>query len=195
MRKKMKQRLRQMFPLDPDGKTFIIEAWLDNYDDIFNEWDPAPFKRRDIDPDLVDFLEACGEDIPLKYPVSIRFMIKPQVRNKAQEASFVAGIHNYFRFSKQSVRKKLSETNRRILLYTLIAIAFLVIAIASNQVETENLLVKTAVEGLFIGGWVFLWNAIETVFFDARDIRFRYKFLERFHLADITFVDEPPGKK
>lgn len=58
-----------MYLIDQVSHAYMIEVALDQYTDIFSEWDPAPFKRRDLDSDLKLYLEECSEEIPFKYPI------------------------------------------------------------------------------------------------------------------------------
>ena len=44
----------------------IIDIALEDYHEFFHEWDNASFRKRDIHPELAQFLDLCSEDIPLK---------------------------------------------------------------------------------------------------------------------------------
>ena len=63
----------------------MIEVSLTDYSDIFNGWDPSPVRRRDLDPDLVEFMEHCAADIPLNYPLELQFYVPTEVRDEEKE--------------------------------------------------------------------------------------------------------------
>jgi hypothetical protein len=65
----------EVYALDKSTNRYMIEIALDRYEDIFNEWDPAPFKRREIDADLELYLEGSAEEIPSRYPIELFFMV------------------------------------------------------------------------------------------------------------------------
>jgi len=44
---------------------FIMSVAIEKYVDIFNELDPAPFRKRDLDSDHRAYLEESSLDIPL----------------------------------------------------------------------------------------------------------------------------------
>ena len=67
--------LEGIYEKDQATSAFIIATAIERYTDIFNELDPAPFKKRDIDQDLRVFLEDCSADIPLKYNVILQFNV------------------------------------------------------------------------------------------------------------------------
>ncbi len=52
--------LEKIYERDKATGAYIISVAIDKYTDIFNEWDPAPFRKRDIDQDLRYFLEDCS---------------------------------------------------------------------------------------------------------------------------------------
>ena len=60
---------------NPDTGRIIIDIALDNYLEFFHEWDNSIFKKRDINPELAEFLDLCSEDIPLRKKLEIVFSI------------------------------------------------------------------------------------------------------------------------
>ena len=40
---------------DPTSGRVIIQISLDDYDDVFDDWDSSPFKMRDIEDEFLDF--------------------------------------------------------------------------------------------------------------------------------------------
>jgi hypothetical protein len=63
----------EIYEREQATNAFIIATATERYTDIFNELDPAPFKKRDINQDLRVFLEDWPADIPLKYNVILQF--------------------------------------------------------------------------------------------------------------------------
>lgn len=182
--------LKHLYLQDEIDGTFIIEVSLDGYEDIFNEWDPAPFKRRDLDPDLIYFLEDCSDDIPLRYPIRIRFEMPGDLRIEEKEQRITLGIRNYFRFRKNSIQKDIDQLRKRIIIYTVMSFGFLLSATLSSGMADKNILIQTGIEGLFIGGWVFLWEAISLIFFSMRDKQVEYRKAERFRGSEYIFLNQ-----
>ena len=56
----------ETYKIDQVTNLHMIEVAIAQYTDIFNEWDPAPFKRRSLDPDLQSYLEEGSDEIPSK---------------------------------------------------------------------------------------------------------------------------------
>lgn len=90
-----------------ETKAFIIEVSIDNYNDVFNGWDPSPIKRRYLNPDLVGSIEDCSDDISLKYNVELHFFLPQQEFNENKEHLTETGIKNSSKFFIHFVKKEL----------------------------------------------------------------------------------------
>ncbi len=64
--------LEKIYEKDSATGTFVIAAALERSSDFFNELDPSPIRRRDLDDDLRVFLEDCSSDIPLSQDIIAR---------------------------------------------------------------------------------------------------------------------------
>lgn len=74
--------LQKIYDKNPVTGNYIIEVALDKYTDVFNDWDHASYKKRDMDPDLAYFLEDCADDIPSKHKFDICFYVPKEVKDK-----------------------------------------------------------------------------------------------------------------
>ena len=72
-------------------------------------------------------------------------------------------------------------------LYALASFALLFIPYSLRLSVQGNLVFSILVDGVNIGGWVFLWEAISTFAFRSRDDRNNFKHYKRFNLAPIRF--------
>ena len=46
-----------------DAGAHCIDVRLTSIEQLFDNRDPAPFRSRDLDPDLLEYLVAAGEDL------------------------------------------------------------------------------------------------------------------------------------
>ncbi len=185
-----KGRPTQIYRTFEDTDRFLIEVALDNYEDLFNEWDPAPFKRRDVDPDLRNFFEECSNEISFKHPIAIAFYIpKAEIDFEKQEKA-IEGLRNFFKFNKHLVEKLIRHSRSDALHHFLVGAFFLSIAVLFEHQFEKNILADLLGQGLFIGGWVFGWEAVSTVVFKERALKERLREWERFLDAPIVFKKE-----
>jgi hypothetical protein len=61
------QPFEKIYERDRATNSFIISVAIEKYADIFNELDPAPFRKKDLDHDLRIYLEDSSLDIPIKH--------------------------------------------------------------------------------------------------------------------------------
>ena len=177
----------EIYKTDQSTGLYMIEVALDQYTDIFNEWDPAPFKRRAIDPDLELYLEGSSEEIPFHYPIELCFTLPKETQNETIEEETRDGLKNSFIFKLYFLRKELRNNNTRMLRFVLLGFGFLWVATMLPRQFSETLVVSLLSEGLFIGGWVFLWEAVSLFFFTNRDLYQRYRTYTRLQNAPVLF--------
>ncbi|WP_025435829.1 hypothetical protein [Peptoclostridium acidaminophilum] len=187
MKKKM-DYFRKVYKYDDEAKAYIIEASLDDYTEILNGWDPSPVRWRDIEPEFKFFLEECAHDIPLRYPLEILLHLPESVKNSKKEKLTQEAIKNNFEFLTHLESKDLRQRNKKSAIYVVMAFVFLSAAYTLQDTGiSENVLMSILLEGIFIGGWVFLWEAFSLVFIYNQDVRRNLREMRRFSKAQITF--------
>ena len=183
--------LKQIYRFDKSRGIFIIEVALDSYNEVFNGWDPSPFKKRDIEPDLKFFLEECSYDIPIKYDIEIWLYIPEKLKDIKKEALTEAGIKNNFEFLTHIIVRELRNSKKKTMVYASMAFAFLTLAYSvQNGGMSGKLFSSIILEGIFIGGWVFLWEAFSLIFIANQDVKKKLKEYKRFIRSDIEFKYE-----
>ena len=75
-----------LYERNPVTGNFIIEIALDKYGDVFNEWDHATYRKRDMDPELAFFLEESSAEIPIRYGLDLVFYLPKQEMDKEKES-------------------------------------------------------------------------------------------------------------
>jgi hypothetical protein len=177
----------KLYIWDEFTNCYMIEIALDQYTDIFNEWDPAPFKRREIDPDLALYLEGCSEEISFPYRIELCFILPAKSRNELMEEEAREGLKNCFSFKIYFLKKNLKKINIRLLRYTFIGFVLLWVGITFPSNYSEAVWVTVLTEGIVIGGWVFLWEAVSLFFFTNREIYERLRMYKRLLNASVIF--------
>jgi len=182
-----KDFLGKIYYRDPSSDGFIIDVSLDKYSDVFNEWDPAPFKRRDLDPDLVDYLESCSAEIPLKYSLLLAFHLPSRARDPKKERIIISGFQTYMDFRTDLMLKSIRQSRKQVLAYIAVGVLLLSVAIIMEKIFTGRVLFSLVEQGLFIGSWVFLWEAISKIVFKNKLLVSSLREYKRFRSSEILF--------
>jgi len=185
--RRRKSILEEMYDKDPTTNAFIIGVAINNYTDIFNELDPAPFRRRDLDPALREFLEECSSDIPLKYPIILRFNTPITLHDAKLEERIRLGLKTYFSFVMRSRGRERKRAYEQNVYYIFTSFLFLFTSFFLSSRIPSNVLYYTLLEGLSIGGWVFLWEAISSFAFKNKPLNYEYMQYKRFYHSAIKF--------
>lgn len=186
MSKKKRSVLHEIYKYDKEENAFIIEVDLDNYKEIFNEWDYSPFKRRDIEPEFRVYLEECASDIPREYSLILRLHLPKEVRDPKTESEAKIGLQNYFGFMIALEKKSMFSIRRKAAQYGILAMFFLTMAYLMEHGQL-SLPIKILKEGIFVGGWVFAWEVFSILFFDSREVKKKEKVYNRFLNSGIQF--------
>jgi len=182
-----KSLVDRIYERNPENGNFIIEVSLVNYVDIFNDWDHAPLRRKDIDPDLLRFLEDSIDDIPRKHNIDICFYLSDQVRNEERERQIISWFHTFYQFYVELEKKKIRAIFLKSIVCLLVSLLFFILYYLGEQIIESNLLLNVLSEIVVVGGWVFLWDAISSLTFNRATINRLIKNYNRFVQAIITF--------
>jgi hypothetical protein len=185
MRKK--NTYENLYRINPTDGHVIIDISLDFYLQFFHEWDNAMFKKRDMHPDLARFLDNCSSEIPTRKPIDIVFCIKDGTVDAAKEAVIRESFGNYYRAKEREVRKQLKRNFLFGLALFCIAIAFLSVYVLDKASRPVGLFSNLFLEGLLIGGWVFMWEALHMFFLESLEPFSRRRELKRFLRSDLLF--------
>jgi hypothetical protein len=179
--------LEKIYEKDPSTNSFIIAVAIEKYTDIFNELDPAPFKSRDLNHELRVYLEDSSADIPFKYSIILQFNVLDENQDLKREERITFGLKTYFSFVQRQFKRQISEDYQKSVFYVGIAFILLLAAYSLRNLAGQDIIASTALEGVTIGGWVFLWEAISTFAFKNREVKSKNKHYKRFMGAQIRF--------
>ena len=183
----LKKELKKIYAFEGTESRFFIDVQLEDYRDAYSEWDFSPFINRDLDEDLIDFLLECSYEIPRKYPVTIRLHILHQTYDALREGRSLQGMKNFFVYQMRKIRNKKLRVYKDILTYLIIGIVLLLAGFYSHRILEENMAITVLSEGLFIGGWVMMWEMFSAWFFDVKKLNRMKRHFQRLHDCDIEF--------
>ncbi len=185
---KKSSQYEMMFRKNNDTGRVIIDVALNDYIEFFNEWDNAVFKKRDIHSELVEFFDICSEDIPLSKKLEIDFSINTVDVSEEKEEQIRVSYRNYYSSLKRLEKRKTKRLLRMSIILLFISIVLLTSYGLFMDVELTSIASRVLLESLLIGGWVFAWEAVHTLFIDIFEPFQRSRELQRFLEADISFI-------
>ena len=85
MKRKKKSTLDRLYSYDKRNNAYKIEISLDKYEDIYNEWDPTPFKKRDIEEEFIKYVIDSSVDIPMRYNLDLELYLPESMYDEKKE--------------------------------------------------------------------------------------------------------------
>lgn len=186
-RKKNSEKYYQdLYRYDKEDKTYIIEVLLDTYDDVYDEWDPSPFKRRDIEDEFDDFIWDSSQDIPLKHNTKLILFLPENERDEQKERILREAYDNFYTFRLNRALKALKTIQKKVVFYLMLSLMFLYIGYF--YAAESGIFMSMLKEGIFIGGWVFLWEVFTLIFITMGESRRDIKLTKRILRSEVCFV-------
>ncbi len=181
--------LDSIYEKDPQTGAYIIKIKVRNYSALFNNLDPYPLNRRDIDDDIQDYIEDCASDIPARNIVSLHIVFSDEKENPDMENRVRSGFKGYFNYLILLMQRDIRATWKRSLLYMVASLFFISLYFYLDPMPaSQGILLGTLKEGVSIGGWVFLWEAFVQVSFKNSENRKGKRKYERLKSAEISFI-------
>ena len=144
----------------------VVDVRLASLETLFDNRDPSPFRDRDLDPGLVEFLVESAEDVLSRGPPLLVFwMEKP-----CEPAAVDQAVRAHFGYELERLERR--RTRERRAGYLGLFIGVLLISALMSISQLVGLLVKgtfgeAITESLGIAGWVLLWHPVEVLVYDG----------------------------
>ncbi len=188
MRKRNRYTITNIYRKNDLTNAQIVEVSLEDYDELFNGWDASLLKRKELEPELMDYLLASSREIPFNENLELEFYVPSSKKNSEKELRSLEGIKYNFKVGLHFVQQALSANTRKILTYIAISIGFLLLAYLLPTVSDLGIMFSILMEGLFIGGWVMLWEAFSLFFFASHELRVKRKHLIRLLESELSII-------
>lgn len=181
------KELKKLYKYEEQNKTFVIDVQLEDYRDAYSEWDYSPFVNRDLDDDLIEFLLECSYEIPFRYALGINYHIRNISCDLSREQRSKTGMYNYFMYQLRKIRNKKVRIARDIVTFLFVGSILLMSGFYLKQLFNETLIMSVLSEGVFVGGWVMLWEMFSAWFFDMKETRIKTRHFKRLSEAMIQY--------
>ncbi|QII13625.1 hypothetical protein KsCSTR_42460 [Candidatus Kuenenia stuttgartiensis] len=164
-----------------ENNSYLIEIKLKDIRQLFNTFDPAPFREKDMDDDAEEYIVASVREFPLDTLLKLVIYLPENSREEA--IPFIPdAICSYFNYRFNTSNEELSFILKRGRVSLLIGILFLFFCISTGAVIDrigDGMLAQIIKEGLLISGWVAMWRPIQIFLYDWWPIRYMSKLYDK----------------
>ena len=182
---------KKIYRYDSRSETFSIDIDLDFYREMYSAWDFSPQHNRDFDENLLQYLEACCEDIPHRYKVDIAMSLPERVYNQEREERATAGYRNFFSYLVRREHNRSRRYYSKISKFLLLGLTLLLLSSFLERILAEVAHTEILVEGLIIGAWVSIWEVFSILFFQLSEHRQKIRTYQRLLRSKISYRYRP----
>jgi len=163
-----------------DGQQ-CIDIRLNAIEQLFDNRDPAPFRERDLDPDLVEYLVAAAEDLLNLGKFKVVFWIA----QACPPAEVQTGYRAHFEYELERLDRRSRRQRRTGQVALALGLVLLVALLSLSELlaPSESRVIRALREGLAILSWVVMWRPVEALIYDWLPIRREKKIMQRLHDA------------
>jgi len=147
---------------DGDGRV-LIDVAADKMEDLYSNFDRhAPYIRRDLEPELVEYLVECARELSPE-PFAIQFSLSFAPDEKGTDR-IRSSVNNFFLYLVACELRNIRQMMSRSMVFLLIGLTILFCALSLNQWlgEVRTVVQNVFAEGLIVAAWVSLWEALAT---------------------------------
>ena len=175
----------------PDtADTADIDIRIGRVENLFQTFDPAPFRDRDLDPAATQYIVDWARELNRKVPLAIRLHVQEPGQESEAAKQAIGAVHSYFEHRAQLAENELRELFRMGRIYLAVGLLILVLSLIGAEfivnVFGEGASVSIIAESLIILGWVANWKPLETFLYEWWPIRREVALFRRLAAADVT---------
>jgi hypothetical protein len=156
---------------------------------LFNSFDPSPFREKDFDAEVEAFIVGWVRELPAGTPIVIVVYLPPEEAQKPEAKRIGEAFSYYFsyraRIAEQDLRELFRIGRRSLVIGLLVLIACLAASQLVAALLPHDVVARVLEESLIIVGWVANWRPIEIYLYDWLPIRRRIRLNRRIAAAPV----------
>jgi hypothetical protein len=177
-----------MKTIDPSvSETNEIYIRLAQYDDIFSDFDMRPYSRRALSVDFLGEIKRASID-KMAEGIELILHAPEKDRNESQEATIKERLAAHFKRHYQILQKDKWKVMR--LGYSMVALGIVCMIIATQIIyrdPTDDLLLSFLVVFFEPAAWFLLWEGMDKMMFDSKEINPDLEFYKKMSEAVVHF--------
>lgn len=170
----------------------IIELNVEKIGQLFESFDPMPFRERDLDRNAEEYIVGWARELPKRSPIRIRVHMPHAEASHETSEALQEAFSRYFRYRAEVTAGSLSGLFRTGRYSLLVGLLLLALCLAAGgfvgRLPGAQHFGALAKEGFIILGWVANWRPIEIFFYDWWPILQRRNLYNRLAAAEVTIM-------
>lgn len=173
-----------------------IRVHVGRAEQLFNTFDPSPFRERDLSREAEDFIVAWAEEAPRNVPLSIRIHLHDEPGECLPRERIAQAVNHYFEYLEEGARRDLRRLLQQGRTSFLVGAGFLAMCLLATKVLSDlwsGHVAAVVNEGLTIGGWVAMWRPIEIHLYGWWPLARKRRLYRRLANAEVSVEVRVPS--
>lgn len=158
-----------------EGAYSLVEMKLSEIRQLFNSFDPAPFREKDLDAHAETYILDSVRELPLSTPVKLVIHLPAGSCTNEMIEAVPAAVQTYFTYRAEITAKSLRAMLQQGRTALIIGVLFLFTCLAAQQLlsslHKSGLFWSILEEGFLISGWVAMWRPMDVFLYEWWPIR------------------------
>ncbi len=189
--------LRRSSARSEPGQNGAIELRVQNIGQLFHTLDPLPFRERDLDAGVEEYVVGRAGEIARHAPIAINIHLPATEAGREEAEHLEQAVRSYFAYRAEvqgwDLRDLFRTGRASLAIGVLVLAACTVIGRLASGFLGAGYLGRFLDEGLIILGWVANWRAVEIFLYGWWPLIRRRRLYRRLSVANIRVVPEPRG--
>jgi len=163
-----------------------LSMWLEDYDDLFSDFDPRPYGERAISDDFINEYQKMLKETVSGEQFELRLLVPKEIRNEKEEEVIKKRLKNYFKSVERDYSHKVISITKMGIKLAALGILFMILAAWFYM--SESFFSKLMVIIFDPAGWFMIWYGLDQIFYNAAEKRKHLSFYEKTSRTDIIFI-------
>ena len=166
-----------------------ISLWLDEYNDLFSDFDPRPYSEKALSDDFLSELKRATVDTT-KGKIELNLLIPQNKRSFNEEKVIKKRLREHFKKHENSLKQEVKEIKNTGLKFALAGVIIMIAAtyisvVAENKIS--SFLYHLIIVLLEPAGWFTFWEGLYQIFFAHKEKQPNLEFYKKMTVCDIYF--------
>jgi len=163
-----------------------ISMWLDDYNDMFSDFDPRPYSERALSDDFLNASHKMFRETKTG-KFELRLLVPKSMRDEKQESLIKRRLKSFFKHRENEGKEKIDNATKKGVSLAFFGFIMMVLATYLYYIENDGFFLKFLIVILEPAGWFSVWYGLDQIFYTAEEKKSSYNFFKKISEADIIF--------
>jgi len=163
-----------------------ISLILDDYNDIFSDFDPRPYSEKALSVDFLDECRRASKEKPEDGKFELRFLIPSNLRKVREEGLIKKRLKDHFKKHMQEVSGEVGVLKKEAYGWFIAGIVLMVLG--TLLYDSDSFIKRFLLVLIEPAGWFLFWEALNKLTVDVKEKNPDLKFYQKMANAEIIFT-------